>query len=153
MPAEILKTADLLALVSLEDSFPLVGLEAALQGTPTICFQGGGGMPEFVSDDAGFAVAYLDVEEMSLQIASLIGFAFTLFGVAALVYVVGRYLIQGTSVPGFPFLASMIAIFSGAQLLSLGIIGEYLARIHHRTMNRPTYGIQSETVLSEAPGD
>ena len=41
--------------------------------------------------------------------------------------------------PGFPFLASVIAIFSGAQLFALGIIGEYLARMHFRTMDRPTY--------------
>jgi undecaprenyl-phosphate 4-deoxy-4-formamido-L-arabinose transferase len=80
-----------------------------------------------------------------LQIASLIGFAFTLFGVAALVYVVGRYLIQGTSVPGFPFLASMIAIFSGAQLFALGIIGEYIARIHLRSMERPAYTVRETT--------
>jgi len=74
-----------------------------------------------------------------LQVASLIGFAFSLFGLGVLVYVVGRYLLYGGSVPGFPFLASVIAIFSGAQLLSLGIIGEYLARMHFRLMDRPAY--------------
>jgi len=74
---------------------------------------------------------------LPLQLASLIGFAFTLFGLGVLVYVVGRYLIQGGSVPGFTFLASVIAIFSGAQLFALGIIGEYLARMHFRSMGRP----------------
>jgi len=78
---------------------------------------------------------------LPLQLASLIGFAFTLFGLGVLVYVVGRYLIQGGSVPGFPFLASIIAIFSGAQLFALGIIGEYLARMHFRMMERPTYTV------------
>ncbi|HEY8517152.1 MAG TPA: glycosyltransferase family 2 protein [Candidatus Binatia bacterium] len=78
-----------------------------------------------------------------LQIASLVGFGFTLFGLAVLAYVIGRYLIQGSSVPGFPFLASVIAIFSGAQLFALGIIGEYLARVHFRTMNRPPYTVRS----------
>jgi glycosyltransferase involved in cell wall biosynthesis len=72
-----------------------------------------------------------------LQLASLIGFGFTLFGLGVLVFVIGRYLIQGGSVPGFPFLASVIAIFSGAQLFALGIIGEYLARMHFRSMGRP----------------
>lgn len=80
-----------------------------------------------------------------LQIASLIGFSFTLFGMAVLVYVIGRYLIQGGSVPGFPFLASVIAIFSGAQLFALGIIGEYLARMHLRMMDRPTYAVREQT--------
>jgi undecaprenyl-phosphate 4-deoxy-4-formamido-L-arabinose transferase len=46
-------------------------------------------------------------------------------------------------VPGFPFLASIIAIFSGAQLFALGVIGEYLARMHFRTMNRPVYFVRS----------
>jgi len=82
---------------------------------------------------------------LPLQLASLMGFSFALFGLLVLVYVVGRYLIQGGSVPGFPFLASTIAIFSGAQLLALGIIGEYLARMHFRMMERPTYSVR-ETV-------
>jgi glycosyltransferase involved in cell wall biosynthesis len=77
-----------------------------------------------------------------LQLASLIGFACTLFGIAVFFYVVGRYFLEG-SVPGFPFLASIIAIFSGAQLFALGVIGEYLARVHFRTMNRPVYFVRS----------
>lgn len=76
-----------------------------------------------------------------LQLASLMGFFFALFGVAILVYVLARYLISGSAVPGFAFLASIIAIFSGAQLLAVGIIGEYLARIHFRTMGQPPYQI------------
>jgi glycosyltransferase involved in cell wall biosynthesis len=77
-----------------------------------------------------------------LQLASLIGFGCTLFGIAIFVYVVSRYFLEG-SIPGFPFLASIIAIFSGAQLFALGVIGEYLARIHFRTMNRPAYIVRS----------
>jgi undecaprenyl-phosphate 4-deoxy-4-formamido-L-arabinose transferase len=82
-----------------------------------------------------------------LQLASLIGFGCTLFGIGVFVYVVGRYSLEG-SIPGFPFLASIIAIFSGAQLFALGVIGEYLARIHFRTMNRPVYvvrGVSGDT--------
>jgi undecaprenyl-phosphate 4-deoxy-4-formamido-L-arabinose transferase len=81
---------------------------------------------------------------LPLQIASLLGFAFTIFGMGVLAWVVGRYLVLGTSIPGFPFLASIIAIFSGAQLFALGVFGEYLARIHFRTMGRPPF------VISEA---
>ena len=82
---------------------------------------------------------------LPLQLASIIGFAFTLFGSGVLVYVVGRYLLQGTSVPGFPFLASLIAIFSGAQLFALGIIGEYLARMYFRSMGQPSYSVRART--------
>jgi glycosyltransferase involved in cell wall biosynthesis len=77
-----------------------------------------------------------------LRIASLVGFVFALLGVAVLVEVVVRKLVQGSPVPGFPFLASIIAIFAGAQLFALGIIGEYLARMHFRLMDKPPYAIR-----------
>jgi undecaprenyl-phosphate 4-deoxy-4-formamido-L-arabinose transferase len=38
----------------------------------------------------------------------------------------------------------MIAIFSGAQLFALGIIGEYLARLHMRTIEKPAYTVRGE---------
>lgn len=82
---------------------------------------------------------------LPLQFASLIGFMFTVFGILVLIYVIGRYLIEGGIVPGFAFLASIIAIFSGAQLFALGIIGEYLARMHFRMMDRPTYVVRNAT--------
>lgn len=80
-----------------------------------------------------------------LQVASLTGFAFTLLGLLILAFVLVRYVVEGGSVPGFPFLASVIVIFSGAQLFALGIMGEYLARIHFRTMSRPAYAVRSST--------
>ncbi len=79
---------------------------------------------------------------LPLKIASVVGFAFTVFGLCVLAWVLVRYLVAGSSIPGFPFLASIIAIFSGAQLFTLGIFGEYLARIHLRTMDRPAYVIR-----------
>jgi undecaprenyl-phosphate 4-deoxy-4-formamido-L-arabinose transferase len=85
-----------------------------------------------------------------LQLASLTGFAFSLFGFAAIVYVVLDYFVRGDPVPGFPFLAALIAIFSGAQMFALGIIGEYLARIHLRSMDRRPYTVRREV---GAPGD
>ena len=82
---------------------------------------------------------------LPLQMASVVGFVCTLFGMGLLAYVVTRYLIQGSTVPGFSFLASVIVIFSGAQLFALGIIGEYLARMHFRMMDRPSYTVHSST--------
>jgi undecaprenyl-phosphate 4-deoxy-4-formamido-L-arabinose transferase len=82
---------------------------------------------------------------LPLQIASLVGLVFTLFGLGVLFFVISKYLILGYGVPGFPFLASIIAIFSGVQLFTLGIIGEYLARIHFRTMGRPYSVIRKTT--------
>jgi len=80
-----------------------------------------------------------------LQVATIVGFGFTIFGVLVFTYVVTSFLIEGRSVPGFPFLASIIAIFSGAQMFALGIMGEYLARMHFRMMERPTYVVWENT--------
>jgi len=80
-----------------------------------------------------------------LQLASLVGFAFTLFGIGILVYVLVQYFLLKDHVQGFTFLASIIAIFSGVQLFSLGLIGEYLARMHFRMMERPTYVVGETT--------
>lgn len=86
---------------------------------------------------------------MPLQLASLLGFTFTVFGIFIFLFVIVRYFAEGGSVPGFPFLASIIAIFSGVQLFSLGIIGEYLARMHFRSMDRPAYAVKYQTNPSE----
>jgi undecaprenyl-phosphate 4-deoxy-4-formamido-L-arabinose transferase len=80
---------------------------------------------------------------LPLQLASVIGFASTIFGIILLFVVLGRYLLEGGVVPGFAFLASTIAIFSGAQLFAIGIFGEYLARMHFRVMDRPAYAVRT----------
>ena len=85
-----------------------------------------------------------------LRVASLIGFLFTIFGAAIFVIVVVRNLIAGVTVPGFPFLASIIAIFAGVQLLILGIMGEYVARMHLRLLERPTYVVAETTNADDA---
>ncbi len=82
---------------------------------------------------------------LPLQIASLLGITFGVVGLLILVYVIGGYIINGDAVPGFPFLASIIAIFSGVQLFALGIFGEYLARMHFRSMDRPPYATLANT--------
>lgn len=82
-----------------------------------------------------------------LQIASLLGFILTAFGGMVLVWVVGRYLVSGVVVPGFAFLASIVAIFSGAQLFALGVMGEYIARMYMRLMDRPAYVVVQDSTL------
>ena len=84
----------------------------------------------------GFSVA-------PLRVASGIGFVFTIFGLGALAWVLQLKLLHGSPVQGFTFLASLVAILSGAQLFALGIIGEYLARMHFRMMDRPTYTVRA----------
>ena len=78
-----------------------------------------------------------------LRLASWIGFLMTLFGIGIFIYVMVIYFTEG-SLPGFPFLASIISLFSGAQLFTLGIFGEYLSRMFDRSMDRPTYVVQEK---------
>ena len=79
-----------------------------------------------------------------LRLATGIGFLFLFFGVVIFLYVLIRFLIQGGVVPGFTFLASVIVIFSGVQLFTLGIMGEYMARMHFRLMDKPTYTVKEK---------
>jgi hypothetical protein len=85
-----------------------------------------------------------------LRFSNIIGFFFTLIGFIGFVYVITIYFVEG-SVPGFPFLASAIMVFSGVQLFALGIIGEYLARVFERTAGRRSYTIERST--PEMPTD
>jgi glycosyltransferase involved in cell wall biosynthesis len=80
-----------------------------------------------------------------LRVASLIGFGVTLLGFGLLVFVVVEYLITGAPLSVFRFFTAIVVIFSGAQLFALGIIGEYLARMHFRLMARPAYTIRERT--------
>lgn len=79
---------------------------------------------------------------LPLRLASFLGLVMSALGFVVLVFVIGRYLLEGGRVPGFPFLASIVAIFSGTQMLALGIIGEYVARIHLKAMGKPSYAVK-----------
>jgi glycosyltransferase involved in cell wall biosynthesis len=81
---------------------------------------------------------------LPLRLASVAGLLAMAFGFLILVYVVTCYMLLGYSVPGFPFLASIVSIFAGVQLFCLGVIGEYLARMHARSMDRPPYFVREE---------
>ncbi len=81
---------------------------------------------------------------LPLRIASVVGLSTSLFGFSMFFYVVIRRLLQTTYVPGFAFIASEIALFAGLQLFAIGVIGEYIARLHFRTMGKPPYVIREE---------
>jgi Na+/H+ antiporter NhaC len=58
-------------------------------------------------------------------------------------YVVMQRILTGATVPGFAFLASSVSFFGGIQLLSIGVIGEYIAQIFTRTSDQPTFAIRN----------
>lgn len=70
--ADYFAAADVFVLTSREDPYPLVCLEAAALAKPIVCFAGAGGMPEFVEEDCGFVVPYLDLTAMADRIVSLL---------------------------------------------------------------------------------
>jgi glycosyltransferase involved in cell wall biosynthesis len=71
-PRDYLAAYDVFALTSREDPFPIVVLEAATVGVPTVCFDASGGAKEFVEDDCGFVVPYLDLGAMAEHVAEIL---------------------------------------------------------------------------------
>ena len=92
---------------------------------------------------------------LPLRIASIVGLSTSLAGLSMFFYVVIRRLLQTKYVPGFAFIASEIALFSGLILFGIGVIGEYVARLHFRTMGKPPYVIRDlvepQAVATEKP--
>lgn len=86
---------------------------------------------------------------LPLKTASAIGLLLSLVGVGLLTYVLAGYLVHGSAVAGFPFLASMIALFAGAQLFALGVVGEYVARIHQGGMGRQHAVVRETTAAPD----
>ena len=74
-----------------------------------------------------------------LRISTLLGFVVSIFALLYMVYIIAKTLIWGEPVQGFPTLMIAILFLGGVQLISLGIIGEYIGRIFNETKNRPVY--------------
>ena len=89
---------------------------------------------------------------------SYLGLVISLFAFGYAVLVLLKTLLFGTDVPGFPTLIISVMFFAGMQLLSLGIIGEYLGRMYEEMKGRPLYlvseelGIDREKQSHKSPG-
>lgn len=79
-----------------------------------------------------------------LKLASYIGLVTALVAFAYGVYVVIRTVVIGNPVPGYPSLITLILFLGGLQLMGLGIIGEYLARMFVEVKQRPLYLVQRQ---------
>lgn len=77
-----------------------------------------------------------------LRVWGFIGFIISLVALIYAIYVVTVTLIYGADLPGFPTLAVAIMFLGGVQLLSIGILGEYIARIFTEVKQRPKYLLQ-----------
>ena len=76
---------------------------------------------------------------LPLRISTIAGFFISLLAFIYMMVVFIRALIWGNPVQGYPSLLVIILFLGGIQLLSLGIIGEYIGRIYNETKNRPDY--------------
>lgn len=74
-----------------------------------------------------------------LRISTIIGIIVSLTAFAYMCYIMAKTIIVGESVSGFPTLMTTILFIGGVQLISIGILGEYIGRIFHETKNRPPY--------------
>lgn len=79
-----------------------------------------------------------------LKIITLIGF--TIFALSSLygIYMIIDTILFGNDVKGYPSIVTLISFFGGLQIILLGIIGEYIARIYEQSKNRPHYFIEYE---------
>ncbi|MDO4187302.1 MAG: glycosyltransferase family 2 protein [Bacteroidales bacterium] len=74
-----------------------------------------------------------------LRISTVLGFGVSIFALLYMLYIVAKTLVWGEAVQGFPTLMIAILFLGGVQLISVGIIGEYIGRIFNETKNRPVY--------------
>jgi len=70
-PMDYFAAFDIFAMISRDDPYPVANLEAASLGKPILCFENAGGSPEFVEDDAGFVLPYLDINAFAKKITLL----------------------------------------------------------------------------------
>nr|WP_255772798.1 glycosyltransferase family 2 protein [Paracandidimonas lactea] len=74
-----------------------------------------------------------------LRLAMAAGLVTALFGILFTLWIVVKALVLGDPVQGYPSLISMITILGGAQLLSIGLLGEYIGKTYYEAKQRPVY--------------
>nr|WP_051135085.1 glycosyltransferase family 2 protein [Paenibacillus alvei]ADG29300.1 putative family 2 glycosyltransferase [Paenibacillus alvei] len=83
-----------------------------------------------------------------LQIAMYLGFAISILALIYAGFMIVSTLVGGNPVPGYPSLMVAILFFGGVQLITLGVIGEYIGRIYNETKRRPLYLVREVINLS-----
>ena len=79
-----------------------------------------------------------------LRISTVMGIIVSAVALLYMLYVLVKTLVVGDPVQGYPTLIIVILFLGGLQLLSLGILGEYLGRVFHETKHRPVYLVEEE---------
>ena len=79
---------------------------------------------------------------MPLKVATYLGLATALVAVVYGGQIILRTLLFGNPVPGYPSLMAVLLFLGGAQLMTLGVMGEYLGRVFNETKRRPLYLVE-----------
>ncbi|BFU46428.1 glycosyltransferase family 2 protein [Krasilnikovia sp. MM14-A1004] len=93
----------------------------------------------------------LGYSTLPLRLVTWIGLAVGTVGLALFARLAYLYFTGSTTVAGFTTIASAIAIFAAAQLIALGVLGEYVGRIHTAGMGRPSYLVRDTAGDDTAP--
>jgi glycosyltransferase involved in cell wall biosynthesis len=80
---------------------------------------------------------------LPLRISTVIGLSLSVVGLILLGVTLIQYFLNGIQIEGFTTIITLITIFSGAQFLTLGVIGEYIRKIHTNSMRKPTFVVRS----------
>jgi glycosyltransferase involved in cell wall biosynthesis len=86
-----------------------------------------------------------------LMLATYLGFASAVLAAVMMVKVVLITLLEGDPVPGYPSLMAVVLFLGGVQLMTLGIIGEYIGRIFNETKGRPLYLVERHLAGAPSP--
>lgn len=84
----------------------------------------------------------VDFSTVPLALASALGFAFCLAALVWIAVIIVRTLVYGNAVPGWSSLACIVLFSSGMQFLTIGILGQYIARTYLETKHRPAYVVR-----------
>ena len=76
---------------------------------------------------------------LPLRMASFLGFIMFILSILYMLFIVGKTILYGDPVAGYPSMVSILLFIGGIQLLVLGIIGEYLGRVFNESKHRPLY--------------
>ncbi len=90
---------------------------------------------------------------MPLRIWSYIGVVIAAFTMLYAAWVIVKTIVWGSDVAGYPSLIVAILFFGSVQLISLGVLGEYVGRILIETKRRPLYVVRKKVGFAEAEGD
>jgi len=86
---------------------------------------------------------------LPLRVWSLLGLAISLMAIAYASVIFVRTIVFGADVPGFPSIIISVMLLAGVQLISLGVLGEYLGRVYEEVKARPLFLVAEEVGIAK----